>query len=72
MAMTDGGLIALGINDDRTLAGCALDQRTPDAITRAARDVGVDDQMKQVVVDGQPVVIVAVPEVRSRIVTTTG
>lgn len=71
MSMTDGGLIVLGINDDRTIHGCALDQRVQDQITRAARDVGVDVQLKQIEVDGVPIVVVAVPEVRERIVTTT-
>lgn len=70
-AMTDGGLIVIGINDDRTLHGCELTQKVADAITRPAKDVGVDVQSRQIEVDGVPVVVVAVPEVRGRIVTTS-
>jgi ATP-dependent DNA helicase RecG len=70
-AMTDGGLIVLGLADDRTLYGCELTQKVQDTITRAAKDVGVDVQFKEIRVDGRPVVVVAVPEVRQRIVTTT-
>jgi len=71
MAMTDGGLIVLGISNDRRLHGCALTQGVQDSITRVGRDVGVDLQIKEVTVDGQQVVLVAVPEVLKRIVTTT-
>lgn len=70
-AMTDGGLIVIGINDDRTLHGCELTQKVADSITRPAKDVGVDVQFRGIEVDGLPVVVVAVPEVRGRIVTTT-
>ena len=28
MAMTDGGMVIVGIRDDRNIAGCKLDQRT--------------------------------------------
>jgi len=70
-AMTDGGLIALGITDDRTIHGFPLTQANLDKISRTARDVGVEVQMKEVTVDGQAIVVVAVPEVRKRIVTTT-
>lgn len=69
--MTDGGLIVIGINDDRTLHGCELTQKVADSITRPAKDVGVDVQFRGIEVDGVPVVVVAVPEVRGRIVTTT-
>lgn len=70
-AMTEGGLIVLGINDDRTLHGCELTQKTADAITRPAKEVGVDVQLRGIEVDSVPVVVVAVPEVRGRIVTTS-
>lgn len=70
-AMTDGGLIVIGINDDRSLYGCELTQKIADAITRPAKDVGVDVQLRPIEVDGVPVVVVAVPEVRGRIVTTS-
>lgn len=70
MAMTLGGKIVIGINDDRTLCGASLDQRTQDRITRAARDVGVDVVLTEVLVDSTSVVVVDVPEVPDRIVTT--
>lgn len=71
MAMTDGGLVVLGIANDRSLHGCELTQKTQDAITQVSRAVGVDVQIKGLTVDERPVVVVAVPEVRRRIVTTT-
>lgn len=71
-AMTDGGLIVLGVDDRRSLVpgGCRLDQKTYRAITDVARSVGVDVNVREVEVDGEPVVLVSVPEVRGRIVTT--
>ncbi len=70
-AMTDGGLIVLGIKDDRTLHGCELTQKVADEVTRTARNVGVEVQLRELEVDDEKVVVVAVPEVRGRIVTTT-
>lgn len=70
-AMTDGGFIVLGIANDRSLHGCALDQKTADEVTRPARNVAVDVQVRELDVDDSKVVVVAVPEVRGRIVTTT-
>lgn len=70
-AMTEGGLIVVGIKDDRSLYGCDLTQKVADSISRPGKDVGVDVQYRQIHVDGVPVVVVAVPEVRGRIVTTT-
>lgn len=71
MAMTDGGLIVIGIADDRTVYGCQLTQKVLDQITRAGKDVAVEVQAREVEVDGEHVVVVGVPEVRQRIVTTT-
>lgn len=65
-AMTEGGLIVLGLGDDRMLHGCHLDQKAQDTVTRAGKDVGVDVQFKEVDVEGTPLVLVAVPEVRQR------
>jgi ATP-dependent DNA helicase RecG len=70
MAMTDGGTIAVGVSDARRIVGCQLDQRALDRIRRGAHACGVDVQVKAIVVDGHPVVLVGVPEVRGRIVTT--
>lgn len=69
-AMTDGGLVVIGVRDDRSLHGCSLTQDVQDDITRIARGVGVEVQLRELVVDDDHVVVVAVPEVRGRIVTT--
>lgn len=70
MAMTDGGFIALGVTDDRQIKGCALSQNVLDKVTKAAHACGVEVQLREVQVAGKPVTLVAVPEVRGRIVTT--
>ncbi len=69
-AMTDGGLIVLGIDDKRRLVGCEMTQQVLDRVRRAAHGCGVDIQMKAIKVAGVPLTVVAVPEVRGRIVTT--
>lgn len=70
MAMTDGGMLVLGVDDKRTLVGCRLTQHTLDRVMRAGHACGVDVQAKEIAVDGTGLVLVAVPEVRGRIVTT--
>jgi ATP-dependent DNA helicase RecG len=70
MAMTDGGIIAVGINDDRSFAGLQLGQKARDAILDAGHKCGVQVQVREIEVDRKPVVLVAVPEIRGRIVTT--
>lgn len=70
MAMTSGGLVVIGVTNKRELHGARLDQATSDEIARAARDVGVDVELREVEVDGRGVVIITVPEVPDRIVTT--
>lgn len=70
MAMTDGGLIVLGISDARSIVGCPQDQRTLDRLARAAHGCGVEIQHKEITVDEIPLTVVAVPEIRGRIVTT--
>lgn len=69
-AMTDGGLLVLGVSDDRTITGCPLSQRVYDRIYKAANECGVDVQVREVHVAGRALTLVAVPEVRGRIVTT--
>ena len=71
MAMTLGGLVICGVSDARQLVGCPLAQKTLDRVMRAAHDAGVDVQTRAVRVDGTELTIVAVPEVRDRIVTTS-
>ncbi len=58
----EGGLILIGVKDDRTIVGRTLDQGTDDAIhaaARNARDLG-RYQVKQVRVDEVPIVAVIV------------
>lgn len=70
MAMTDGGLAVLGVRDDRTIVGCGLSQRVLDKVTEAGRLCGVEVQLKETRIGRFDITIVAVPEVRGRIVTT--
>ncbi|HYO42230.1 MAG TPA: ATP-binding protein [Candidatus Limnocylindrales bacterium] len=71
MAMTDGGLIVLGIrNEPRELVGCPLSQDVLDRVTTVGADVGVDVVLKAVTVGDVDLTIVVVPEVRGRLVTT--
>ena len=71
MAMTLGGLVVCGVSDKRQVLGCPLDQKTLDRIARAAHEAGVDVQAHSIVVGGSELTVVAIPEVRDRIVTTT-
>lgn len=70
MAMTDGGLLVLGVSDDREIIGRALNQSTLDMIMRAGHGCGVTVQVKEMAVDGTKISVVAVPEVRGHIITT--
>lgn len=71
MAMTDGGMIVLGVADTRKLRGCPLNQKVLDRVMRAAHACGVEVQHKEIAVDHIALTLVAVPEVRGRIVTTS-
>jgi ATP-dependent DNA helicase RecG len=70
MAMSQGGLIVLGVTDDRRLAGRALDQDTLDRIAAAAYESGVEVAVRAIRVGRVPLTLVVVPAVRDRIVTT--
>ena len=70
MAMTHGGLIIHGVDDQRVIVGCPLSQNTQDRITRIAAECGVDVQLLALAVGEMEVTVCAVPEVRGRIVTT--
>ena len=70
MAMTHGGLIVHGVDDNRNVTGCPLSQNTQDRITRIASECGVDVQLREIAVGQRKLTICAVPEVRGRIVTT--
>lgn len=71
MSMSLGGLVILGITDQRKVVGQTLDQKTLDKIAEAAHEAGVDFQVKVLTVDGTQLTAVAIPEVRDRIVTTS-
>lgn len=70
MAMTDGGIVALGIRDDRSFTGTRLRQEDRDGALDAGHKCGVDVQVREIRIDGNPVILIAVPEIRGRIVTT--
>ena len=70
MAMTQGGLIVHGVDDQRNILGCPLSQNTQDRITRIAAECGVDIQVREIAVGEKALTVCAVPEVRGRIVTT--
>lgn len=70
MAMTSGGLILVGVGDDRGIRGCALTQDVSDRVTEAAHQCGVEVDVKAVRTPRGEIVAVEVPEVQKRIVTT--
>jgi predicted HTH transcriptional regulator len=70
MAMSRGGVIVLGVSDDRRLVGRPLDQETLDRITSVAYESGVEVGVRAIRVGRVPLVLVLVPAVRDRIVTT--
>ncbi len=73
MAMTDGGLVILGVSDTddvREITGCSLSQRVQDRITRYANQCDVPVELKPFRVDGVELIAVEVPQISDRIVTT--
>ena len=70
MAMTDGGLIVHGVQDDRTIKGCPMSQNTADRIKRYAYECGIEVAMRGVTVGEVELTVTEVPEVHGRIVTT--
>jgi ATP-dependent DNA helicase RecG len=70
MAMSAGGVIVLGVTDQRELVGRELDQDTLDRVTSAAHDVGVEVGLREIRVGRVRLTLVIVPAVRDRIVTT--
>lgn len=70
MAMTNGGLVVCGVSDDREIVGCSLTQSNQNRLTRYANECNVVVDLKSVAVDGHDIVVVNVPEVHGRIVTT--
>jgi predicted HTH transcriptional regulator len=71
MAMTCGGVVILGVTDDRRLCGCRLGQRTFDAVMRRGQEVGIDIEVEPVTVAGIDLTVIHVPRISDRIVTTS-
>jgi ATP-dependent DNA helicase RecG len=71
MSMNAGGVILVGVSDDRRLTGCALDQPTLDRIAFVAHETGVAVRVRELEVAGTPVLMIAVPAVDGRVVTTS-
>lgn len=72
MAMTYGGIIALGISDSRSIVGCPETQQTVDAIADETRSCvpPVPIERRGITVDGVGVVLISIPPVSDHIVTT--
>lgn len=74
MSNAEGGVILLGVSDDGTVVGRALDTGTRDDLhqaMQAARDVG-RYSLHQVDVDGKPVSVIAVARRREGFAQTSG
>lgn len=69
-SMTEGGILVLGIDNKHQIVGCEMTQKVLDTVRRASHSCGIDVQLKPVVVAGAAITLVAVPEIRGRIVTT--
>jgi ATP-dependent DNA helicase RecG len=70
MAMSSGGIVILGVTDDRRLAGCPPEQGTLDRVAMVAHETQVDVSVRELVVGGTPLLVLAVPAISERIVTT--
>jgi ATP-dependent DNA helicase RecG len=70
MAMSSGGVVIAGVADDRRLIGCAHDQLTLDRIALVAHETQVEVSVQPVFVGRTPLIVVVVPAIRDRIVTT--
>jgi ATP-dependent DNA helicase RecG len=71
MAMSSGGVILIGVSEDRRVVGCQVDQRTLDQIATVAHETQVDVQVRPLRVGRASVLAVVVPAVADRIVTTS-
>jgi len=70
MAMTSGGCVVHGVDDNRSIVGCPLTQGTQDRILRYAAECDVPVQVGSIRVGGTELTITFVPEITGRIVTT--
>ncbi len=70
MAMTEGGLIVLGVDNQREISGCPLSQHTRDRIMRFADECNVEVQVRAIAVGETECTVIAVPAVTGRVITT--
>lgn len=70
MAMTEGGVILVGVSDDRRLLGCAAGQGVRDRVAQLAHELDVELDVRPLAVGGTPLTAIVVPAVRGRVVTT--
>jgi len=70
MAMSRGGVLVLGVSDERRLVGHALDQETLDRVAAVAYESGVEVDVRAIAVGRVPLTLLVVPAVPDRIVTT--
>ena len=70
MAMTHGGRIVVGVSDERRLTGHPPEQRSLDRIADVAQETGVDLEVERLDVSGTTLLVVTVPAVFPRVVTT--
>lgn len=71
MAMGDGGTILIGVTDDRRIVGCDDLQDALDRLASVTCETDVDVAVRVLRVARVNVVMVTVPAVRGRIVTTS-
>lgn len=71
MSMNAGGTILVGIADDRSVVGWPLDQAALDRVAFVAHETGVPVRVRELLVRGTPVLMIAVPRVGDRVVTTS-
>lgn len=71
MAMSRGGVLVIGVTDERRLVGRTLDQETLDRVASSAYEAGVEVDVRAITVGGTAITLVVVPAVRDRIVTTS-
>ena len=71
MSMNAGGVILVGVSDDRRLTGCAPDQAALDRIAFVAHETAVPVEVQVLEVGGTPVLMISVPAVGGRVVTTS-
>jgi predicted HTH transcriptional regulator len=70
MAMGAGGAILVGVDDDRRIVGCAPVQEALDRIGLVAFETEVELGVRLLSVGGVAIVLVEVPAIRDRVVTT--